>query len=379
MERKLQFHFTLPQAILVVLYLLYVIGIFWSSNERAAMFALEVKLSLVVFPIMIGLDRAFFKENITGILLFFVAGIIASSLICLSTAIWESSFFLPNGFSFNTIDPKFAEWSYGGSRFRYLGLSRFLHPTYYSFYVLFALVVTLVLLKRRIFSNKYLLLWLKMSIPLFILMIYLLSSKAVLISALIIFIVFSGIIYRRYNNKFIKFFILFLSLVFIIVALKNPRFEEIVKAVNNPELLTDNSRDGSFISRIHIWKAGVDIIEDNFLYGVGPGDTNDELLIRYKNYKYKDPLLKKSNAHNQYIETFIDLGLIGFFVLLSALFVPFFSYERRNILFRFFLFIIGFNFLFESILNTQAGLVFFGFFYSLLSIVDEDDIRKLSA
>ncbi|MBN2236935.1 MAG: O-antigen ligase family protein [Bacteroidales bacterium] len=379
LSRKIQLRITPSQGMSIGLYLLYVLGLFWSIDTKAFLFALEVKLSLLVFPLMIGYNSEFFKENKNHILLFFILGIMVSSLASLSLSIWNSTFFLADGLHFHTIDPEFAKWAYGGSRFRYLGLSHFLHPTYFSFYVLFAFVNSLVFLKRRTFSQKYVLISLKASIPLFVLMIYLLSSKAVLISAVFIFMMLSFLLYQRYTNKLIKGFILIFILSIIIGTLNNPRFKSIKRAFNHPELLADTSKGDSFISRIHIWKAGIEVIEDHFLFGVGPGDTNKALIEKYKYYHYKDPLFLKSNAHNQYIETWIDLGLVGFVALVLVLFIPLLIAKKRNILLMVFLFIMGFNFLFESILNTQAGVVFFGFFYSLLSIVDvnENEVQSL--
>jgi len=294
-------------------------------------------------------------------------------LLCLIVAFWESTFFLIDGFNFNTIDPEYADWEYGGSHFRYINLSLFVHPTYFSVYILFALAIAVKFLEDRIFTNKSLLIVLKMYVPLFLVMIYLLSSKAVITSTIILFIFYSFNLYHRFSSKFIRILIPSIFPLFIFVALQNPRFNTILQAIDNPEYIIDHSNDGSFTSRIHIWKAGLKLISNNFLLGVGPGDTNTELVDVYKYYNYLDPVLKNSNAHNQYIETAIDIGFFGFAVLLAVLFYPFYlSFKKRNYLFLVFLFIIGFNFLFESFLNLQAGVIFFAFFYSLLGSLDEE-------
>lgn len=376
---KIHLRLNLAQIIIIGLYLFYVIGFLWSTDREAALFALEVKLSLIVFPIIIAVNSDFFLRNTHKILRFFVLGIIFSSLLCLLTAIWESTYFLPTGISFDTIDPEYANWAYGGSHFRYLNLSLFLHPTYFSFYILFALAITILFLKKGMVSNKYLVFCLKAALPLFILMIYLLSSKAVLFSALLLLIVFAIRANRAHNNKLKKILISIIVFVLVIITVQNPRFSTIRKAIKNPELLNDNSKDGSFVSRLHIWNAGADIIKNNIFIGVGPGDSRNELAKRYKYYNYIDPLLLKSNAHNQYIETFIDIGLFGFLLLLSVFIIPIYkSIKKRDVLFLVFLFIMGFNFLFESILNTQAGVVFFAFFYSLLALTNENETNEFS-
>ncbi len=375
-KKRVRFDLNLPQKILILFYIFYIAGLFWSDNKKDALFALEVKLTLIVFPLMVSSNRDFFRKNITGILLFFVLGILTSSLYCLTRS-FVSSLSFDGGIDFNPIDSRYADWAYGGNRFRYLGLSYILHPTYYSLYILLALIVDVIFLKNRIFSNNYIKSALKIAVPVFIIMIYLLSSKAVLISSLIVLVLFAVDLYRKYNNIQVKVSILFVSLIIITVAITNPRFGKFIKVIENPETIMDNSTDGSFISRVHIWGAALDIVRHNFFFGVGPGDTKSVLVAEYKKNNFIDPYEKKSNAHNQYLETFINTGVFGFAILLLLLIVPLFLFEKQNILFKIFLIMIAFNFLFESMLNTIAGVLFFGFFYNLLSILKENEFQDI--
>ena len=374
-EVKVKFTFALPQKILLAFYLLYIIGYFFSENKHAALFSLEVKLSLLVFPLLIASDTLFFKKYFNRILLFFVAGVAFSALFCFFKSVWLSTFFTSNGIVFNAVDPQYYFWTYGGNRFRYLGLSYLLHPTYFSVYILFALVISVHFLNSDIFKNKYLLLSFKILIPFFILMIYLLSSKAVIVTTLFVLVIFSILFFKKINNVLVKIVSIITILVLIYIALDNPRFVAIKQTINNPAAVFDNSKDGSFVSRIHIWKAAINIIKQNFLFGVGPGDTNSELTDMYEKFNYKAPVFRKSNAHNQYLETFIDTGILGFLFLIVLLFLPFFIRSKNAFVFSLFLFIMAFNFLFESMLNTRAGVIFFGFFYSLLSSADYNRLK----
>lgn len=378
-KRKIEMHFSTASTFLLGLYFLYIIGMFWSENQAAARFALEEKFSLFLFPLMIGLNHAYFKQNYKDILLAFVLGVLVSSVVCLTVATWESVFYIPGGFGLNPIDPEYANWKYGGSHFKYINLSLFMHPTYFSIYILFAIAIVFQILKDSADLNKKIVFFFKVSIPFLILILYLLSSKAVLLSALILVVVFSVVQYRKRSGILIRVLISFSVLVFVFIALQNPRIELLIENLNKPELLADHQQDGSLISRLHIWNAGTDIIKQHFILGVGPGDTNNELLNQYKALHYIDPVLRNSNAHNQYLETFIDLGFLGFLVLFVTIFFPFFeSIEKRKILFLVFLFIFGFNFLFESMLNLQTGVVFFAFFYSVLNILEKQDKLSLS-
>lgn len=76
------------------------------------------------------------------------------------------------------------------------------------------------------------------------------------------------------------------------------------------------------------------------------------------------------NAHNQYYDTIMDIGLIGLVLLLGFFVVPIYLWiKNKNFDIAMFslLFIVAFNCLFESVFERQMGIVFFAFFYLLLS------------
>jgi O-antigen ligase len=79
-----------------------------------------------------------------------------------------------------------------------------------------------------------------------------------------------------------------------------------------------------------------------------------------------DAFATRLNVHNQYIETLIGQGIIGLLWLLSILLLPLIiSIKEKKIFFIGFIIITGINLFFESMFNTQAGVIFFAFFYSL--------------
>jgi O-antigen ligase len=102
------------------------------------------------------------------------------------------------------------------------------------------------------------------------------------------------------------------------------------------------------------------------LFGVGTGDANDILLQSYKSKDYAGILENRLNAHNQYLQTYIAVGIPGFLVLILMLFIPLIqSFRTGNILFLLLLVLVSFNLLFESMFERQAGVVFYAFFNGL--------------
>lgn len=75
------------------------------------------------------------------------------------------------------------------------------------------------------------------------------------------------------------------------------------------------------------------------------------------------------NAHNQFSDTIIAVGLIGLLLLISMFLSPIYLWIKNknfDIVFFSLLIIIAFNSLFESVLERQMGIMFFVFFYMLL-------------
>ncbi len=377
--RNITIQYTMPILLMGGLYLLYLVGLFWSSNKEAGSYTLETMFSLLLFPILFTFNRDFFKNNILKILLWFIIGCTVSSIVCLAVAFWESTSFVSGSIVFNSIDKSYASWEYGGSHFKYTNLSFVLHPTYYSCYLLFSAICSILILRKKILINRSLIAFLLLSIPLFLLMIYLLSSKAGIICTIICVIFFTAVLISEHKPLHIKISIAFACLILVFMAIQNPRFASIADAIQHPERVSDSLVNGSVVSRVHIWKAGIEIIADNFFTGVGTGNSKDELVRKYELYGFTDPFRLKANAHNQFFETFIDLGVGGFLLLLLLFIYPVRqSLRRKNSIFLLFLFVLAFNFLFETMLNKMSGAIFFGFFYCLLSIVDEDDYYPTS-
>jgi O-antigen ligase len=107
------------------------------------------------------------------------------------------------------------------------------------------------------------------------------------------------------------------------------------------------------------------------LIGVGPGDTQDELQKCYQLDEDKNWALLyrpdfQYNAHSQYLQTFIDLGIVGLLLFLATLVVAaFIAIKHYDYLFLSFVVLFSFACLTESMLELNKGIVFFSFFISL--------------
>jgi O-antigen ligase len=106
---------------------------------------------------------------------------------------------------------------------------------------------------------------------------------------------------------------------------------------------------------------------------VGTGDVKDHLLEKYREKQLYNALGLELNAHNQYLQTMLALGIIGLLILLLNIVLPaLYGMEMKHYLYLIFLILVAFNFLFESMLETQAGVVFYAFFNAYLFAIKKD-------
>ncbi|MBC7410863.1 MAG: O-antigen ligase family protein [Bacteroidia bacterium] len=115
-----------------------------------------------------------------------------------------------------------------------------------------------------------------------------------------------------------------------------------------------------------IWQDAITLIKQKPL-GYTTGDVDSALVIQYIKTENALATQKHLNAHNQFLQTTLALGIVGLLTLLSLLYYPLFKLNKEAWFFYlFFSLIITFNFLTESMLQTQSGIVFFVLSYCIL-------------
>jgi len=133
--------------------------------------------------------------------------------------------------------------------------------------------------------------------------------------------------------------------------------------------------------RILFWETAYHLIERHFWTGVGVGDVRQEFQKMYD--EMKSPLDKKHRlgAHNQYLTTWVSVGIVGLFLFLVFFYMPFFQAEnRRNWLLLCAWLIVAISFITEDTIESQAGVCFYAFSISLFSILrvnSSDSLRSI--
>ena len=119
--------------------------------------------------------------------------------------------------------------------------------------------------------------------------------------------------------------------------------------------------------RVEKIKSAKEVIAQNWLWGVGIGDVQDVLNEEYKKRGFELGYKVNLETLNQYLETWIGLGIFGLFLLVSFNSLSLWeAFQVRNFLLFFLILHFSIASLSEALLNTQKGIVFFSLFYPLL-------------
>ncbi|MFZ4413599.1 MAG: O-antigen ligase family protein [Bacteroidales bacterium] len=133
----------------------------------------------------------------------------------------------------------------------------------------------------------------------------------------------------------------------------------------NTYTISKNTRGHSILQRFELWKAAIGIIKNNFWLGVGTGDMVNVYDKQLKEMN-SDLAGQKLRAHNQYLSIFSAFGLFGFLVFMFAMIYPaFLNRSFKDFYFLAFFIILCLSMINEDTIESQAGVSFFAFFYSL--------------
>ncbi len=129
---------------------------------------------------------------------------------------------------------------------------------------------------------------------------------------------------------------------------------------------TGDPNGQSLSQRIEFFKASLEIIKNNFWFGIGTGNWKEEYANTYEFLNSNLSPENQRSSHNQYLNYMVKFGLIGFLIIISFLLIPVFREgHQSNLLFWLFLVFMGIANLGDANFESHMGLSFFSFFYCL--------------
>ncbi|MCB0804370.1 MAG: O-antigen ligase family protein [Bacteroidales bacterium] len=344
-----------------IVYLPYLLGAFYSENFSGwsgAYLVLEVKLSLLIFPLVISTIRPekiapdFYLRVIKG----FIWGCLFSAFLILNIAVYHY---------FQESNP---------AVFFYARLSAPFHPSYLALYYSFAIAILSRWLIRKYKVNTTKTVFVVIAILFFMMVTVMLSSKAGIIGVFIIFASFLFFSVLKIKEQGIPpiVWLLSLSALFsVVLYITSPalnRFYAIKESVEenkSDEALAEKQESTAI--RLLAWKYSWEVIRENPLFGVGTGDVKQALTEKFREHNLQSVDEKRVNSHNQYLQTFMATGLPGFILLILGFLLPaWFAFKKRKILYFTFIVLMVFHNLVEGMLDRQAGVVFYALFNALM-------------
>ncbi|WP_448530320.1 O-antigen ligase family protein [Raineya sp.] len=346
--------------------LLHFIGMFHTQNTEWGWFLIgllvplwSLPLSMQVFPTP--------KITLQNYLRLFVIGVAIFALLCYARAFYRV---------FQDWHNPHFEWA---NYFYYQNFTAFrAEPTYLAMLICLAnlFLLTDLFFPQHLsifYSNKTKALFLGF----FLLTMLLLAARTQIGIFILGFAVFF-LEYFRKQNKIWQGLLWGIAIIGILIGIilltpyTRKRFsflwntqERIILDKNQDHSLGRNW-DGATL-RFAQWTCAQELIQKNWLLGVGTGDGQDELQKIYDEYKfYFASKYNRYNAHNQFFETWIALGIVGFIGWLALLVLPLsFFWKEKNYLAWSIWLVLFFSAFTESYLQRNYGVIVFAIFYGI--------------
>lgn len=161
----------------------------------------------------------------------------------------------------------------------------------------------------------------------------------------------------------------FITLSFLIITVTalsaSPLWKEVhAKSLSPDRNLFVNSPD----QRIQIWKAAIHAIAEHPFFGHGVSGGQRALEMSYRERGFESGIAFSWNAHNEFLSTSLDFGLVGLLLLASMFVSSFFkAFKERNwmslsLQLTFLIFFIA-----EAMFSRQKGIVCFVLFYCIIN------------
>jgi O-antigen ligase len=358
-KRRIHLKLNASLAILFGIFLLHIIGLSYSEHTGDGINEIGIKLSYFAFPFLGLFLPSLSKRNYDSIQIAFVAGCLLFIPLAVGYGLYRT-------FKFDDI-----------SYLSYQNLGIYLHPTYAAAYHAMAFFILMKNAAKSNFLFHKKVLHYSLS-GLLLIFIGMLASKAGIIAGVIS--IFMGC-YVVFKNRISirEPIVIFCSSILLLVGtvfylpVTSSRIEAAVEDMETSAdipAISDNETEEAKSStqlRFVTWGNSWNMLKGHPL-GVGTGDTQYELSEAYtesgENYAAK----KRLNAHNQFLQSGAEHGWPGV-SLITLIFAALILLAIKNsdTLIWNFILLCGMNFMFESFLEVQAGIVFFCFWVLIFS------------
>lgn len=381
--RRKNLSFSAVQALPIAFYALMVISLFWSQNSQQSTYALQKLLPFLAIPICFLFIPKINRNQVYKIAKIFSYGIVVYALFYITTACI-----------------RYFQTKKIGVFFYHELVNKDLNVIYFSVLVSFALFYFVAIENKK---NSE-----KAAIFILTTLLFMLSSKSIITIDVILlvcyyyyfvdipkstknFTVFSVFVFLVLSVVYVKDarerFLLEYQTAFIDNTVNNTMGDKVNIVYNvslqqawNKERFEQNNFFPGTALRIYQLRIFLEMLqEQNILFtGFGLEASQAEIQKKAKEHNLF-PSFGEYNFHNQYVQTFAEIGIIGFLLLLAMLYINYKNaWRNKDFLHIVFSVTMIMLFLSESFFCRQRGIVFFIFLFCLFnSFVEENRERQL--
>lgn len=339
-------------------YLLCLAGLLYDKEPDALHFILEKKMSLLFIPIAVffsgfKLQPAFYKRVRIAF-----TGSVTLIVIWVNIAI----FFFTR--QMKEDHPGFFTYLYRKHFEEYSGI----HPTYMGLFIFFAIMMTLdsILQNPQPEIRKTLFTYLLLSILLIAgIMLGARGPLIIFILALIIYF------FVRFGfSRKLTYFLFGMTFLVSTVTLVTPSIKSRLVEFSNLQWRPPGYQEQNTANiRIGIIECSLHLLKENWLMGVGPGSLQKELNACYSKFPTDIYDSKNYNTHNEFMNSWLSLGLPGFLLFTGGLIISIIlAVRRKQRNYLSFLILFYGCCLTENLLSRQMGIVFFALFNTIWAL-----------
>jgi len=298
--------------------------------------------AFLAFPIVMGFQANRLENYRPLILKAFLFGCIFNASVNLFYAVYRGIIINESGVNFWYFTYEFFSEPFG------------IQPIYLGYFYLFGILILNSIQSLRQHSIFY-----YFASSILVLGVFLLAARNAIICLLILLPLYL-LIQRQISIKKVVGITAIFAVAFLL-AIQNPVVKNRILKVNNK----GNFYSGTSL-RTSIWESGYRASLENFIWGSGEKMGNELLLKEYEIRNLKTPIKYEYHAHNQYLQTLIQYGLLGLLTLMASYLWPLIRvFNEKEYLGLFWILLFSLTSVTESVFTRQWGILSFAFFSCL--------------
>lgn len=349
---------------MIAFFILILISLFLSSNQKAGFRYLDSRLPLIYFPLSIGLIHL--KKDVRDKILLSIAILVTIVVsICLGYGIYRSATFQNTAFLYNDSlsEPITGQQSIYTSLLVNLAIYIFSWFLFYkkqlSYKPLLVLAILFLFIISFLLASRNLMLVLYAS-TLGFSFYYIIKQKKYLEGATLIMGLLIGV------------FLVFKFFPKTINRFKELSYTQFQFQQTGPEshynMAVDTGQWNGANTRLAVWQCGWQLFKQAPLWGVHLGDKKAKLMEVYREKNFQFAIRTEKNLHNNYFDIAVSLGLAGLVLFLVGwILLPIRrAWRYRDGLALLIMLTFAIAMITENYFDRTLGSMLFGFFIPFL-------------